>query len=268
MIAEEREKKRNEARNQGIQVVLKSGNSCGFKEISTCELGNSCVDSFCTGGKCIPVDVGSFCVRDDRYREHKVNADPALDQRTQDEHTEDGSDLCDFAEQTAGKVLGDLHTYFVAEFLCIPHECHTENIPEDEEEDRSNDISGNCERSAESCEDRAKCEPEYRIADTGQRSHHTDFNALDRLVFDRCAVRAVFLKSKGNTHDRGSDIRLCVKEFEMSLQSGSLFFFCRIKSLDGRDDRIAPATVLHTFIVPGALKEGRTKHDRSTVGNS
>ena len=49
--AEEREKKGNEARNQGIQVVLKSGNSCGFKEISACELGNSCVDSFCTGGK-------------------------------------------------------------------------------------------------------------------------------------------------------------------------------------------------------------------------
>ena len=97
--AEEREKKGNEARNQGIQVVLKSGNSCGFKEISACELGNSCVDSFCTGGKCIPVDEGSFCVRDDRYREHKVNADPALDQSTQDEHTEDGSDLCDFAER-------------------------------------------------------------------------------------------------------------------------------------------------------------------------
>ena len=114
-------------------------------------------------------------------------------------------------------------------------------------------------------EDGAYCEPEDRIADTGKRSHHTDLDALDSSIIDRCAVRAVLLQRQSNAEDGSTDIRLCVEELKVTLQSGRLLFFCCVESFDRGDHSIAEATVLHTLIVPGTLKERGTPADSNSV---
>jgi hypothetical protein len=104
-----------------------------------------------------------------------------------------------------------------------------------------------------------------RIADTGKRSHHTDLDALDSSIIDRCAVCAVLLQRKSNAKDRSADIRLCVEELKVALQSGRLLFFCCVESFDRGDHSVAVTAVLHTLIVPGTLQESGTEADRYSV---
>ena len=147
-----------------------------------------------------------------------MNVYPTLYQSTENEHTKDRSTLSDIGEEVAGQVLSNLITNLEAELLSVPHETITDYVPQYEEHDRAEDVAIDSESSTHSTQNRTYSEPEYRVADTSQRTHHTYLNALDSCIIYSCTISALLLKSQGNTDNWGSDIWMSVEELHVTLQ--------------------------------------------------
>ena len=113
--------------------------------------------------------------------------------------------------------------------------------------------------SAQSAQNRAKGEPEGGVADAGERAHHTDLDALNGDIVNRGTVGALLLESEGNANDGGGNIGVGVIELQVALKSGNLVILAGVELLDRRDHCEAPAAVLHTLVVPRALKELMTE---------
>ena len=149
--AEQRQTNSSEARDERVKVVLEGRNLDRVKGRRTdgVELGKGLLDAVGASGKSGPVDEGTvrlLNLGDDR---DEGDANPALDEGTDDEHTEDGSALGDLAEHAAAKVVGDLGTDLVAELLRVPEERHTDDVPGNEEQDRAGNVAGQGQRGTE-----------------------------------------------------------------------------------------------------------------------
>lgn len=99
----------------------------------------------------------------------------------------------------------------------------------------------------------------------GERAHHTDLDALNGDVVNRSTVGALLLEGEGNANDGGGNIGVGVIELQVALKSGNLVILAGVELLDRRDHCEAPAAVLHTLVVPRALKELMTEANLLTV---
>lgn len=99
------------------------------------------LDTLGTGGQASPVDKGASRLLDRGDDRGEGNGHPALDQGADDEHTQDGSALGDLAHQTTGEVLGDGGADLVAKLLRVPQESVTDNVPREEEQQRTDDAA-------------------------------------------------------------------------------------------------------------------------------
>ena len=114
-------------------------------------------------------------------------------------------------------------------------------------------------------ENRAYREPEDGVADAGERAHHTNLDALNGRVLNRSTIRALFLERQNDANDGSGDVGVSVVELEMALECRRLILLGGVQLLDGGNHCVAPTTVLHTLVVPGALKELVTPANRHAV---
>jgi hypothetical protein len=212
-----------------------------------------------------PVDVGTGLLLDRGDHGLEADGDPALDQGADDEHTKDGGTLGDLAEPAAREVLRDVSTGLVASLLGVPEEGEADDVPEHKEQDGAKRRTAQRQGGTKGTQQRAHRVPEDRVADAGERTHHTDLDALDGDVVDGLAVGAALLEGEGDADDGGGDVRVRVVELEVTLQGRDLVILVGIELLDRRDHGVAPAAVLHTLVVPRALQVLVTVAHRKTI---
>ena len=228
---EQREGHGCEAGDQGVEVLLEGGDLHLVKAVGTERgvLRERALDALGIAGDGRPVNIGTSLLLNRGDNRLEADGDPALDQSTNDEHTKDGSALGDLAKLATREVLRDVGTGPVASLLGVPEECKTDDVPEHEEQDGAKRRAAQCQGGTKGTQQRAHRIPEDRVADAGERTHHTNLDALDGDVVDGLAVGAALLEGEGDADDGGRDVRVRVVELEVTLQSRDLPFSDKIK---------------------------------------
>ncbi len=158
LAAQEREAHGGKAGDQLIEIGLERGHLGDLEAGGTerRELAQGLMDALSTRGQARPIDIGAGGLLNRGDDRGEGDAHPALHERTDDEHAQDGGTLGDLAHKTAGEVLGDGGANLVAELLGVQKERDADDVPHKEEQQRTQDGATERQGISERAEDRAK----------------------------------------------------------------------------------------------------------------